>query len=61
MTVKRDQFDFEVGYLVKSPCKECLYRNNLPECSDECSVLDKVQVILSRGVSCTGKYPSALI
>jgi len=61
MTVKRDKFDFEIGYLVKSPCKECLYRNNLPECSDACSLLDKIQVILSKGISCTGKYPSTNI
>jgi len=59
MTVKRDKFDFEIGYLVKSPCKECLYRDNLPKCTDECSLLDRIQVILSRGVSCTGKFPAA--
>jgi hypothetical protein len=58
MTVKRDRFDFEIGYLVKSPCKECLYRDSLPKCSDECSLLDRIQVFLSRGVSCTGKSPS---
>jgi len=61
MTVKRDKFDFEIGYLVKSPCKECPYRESLPKCSSECTLLDRIQMILSRGISCTGKYPSANI
>lgn len=61
MTVKRDRFDFEIGYLVKSPCKECLYRDNLPKCSSDCSLLDRIQVMLSRGVSCSGKYTSVNI
>ena len=61
MSVKRDKFDFEIGYLVKSPCKECINRDNLPKCSNECSLLDRIQVILSRGVSCSGKFPSANI
>jgi hypothetical protein len=56
MTVLRNKFDFEIGYLVKSPCRECIYRENLPECSETCGILDKIQVILSKGVSCTGKY-----
>jgi len=57
MPVRRDKFDFEIGYLVKSPCKECLDRNNLPKCSDECGILDKVRLILSKGISCSGKHP----
>jgi len=59
MTVKRDKFDFDIGYLVKSPCKECPHSDNLPKCSDECGLIDRIQVVLSRGVSCTGKYHSA--
>ncbi len=58
MKVTKKIFDFEIGYLVKSPCKECLYRTNLPECADECGLLDRIQMILSRGISCTGKYHS---
>ena len=55
MTVKRDKFDFEIGYLIKSPCKECLSQKDLPQCADQCSLLDKIRILLSRGVSCTGK------
>ncbi|MGB9498242.1 MAG: hypothetical protein ACKVE4_00510 [Dissulfuribacterales bacterium] len=57
MTVRRDKFDFEIGYLMKSPCKECLYRNNLPQCSDQCNILDKIRIILSKGISCSRHIP----
>lgn len=57
MTVKRDKFDFEIGHLIKSPCRECIYRNHLPRCSDQCLLLDKIRIILCKGVSCTGKHP----
>ncbi len=53
----RDLFDFEIGYLAKSPCKECPYRADLPACIDECRLLDEIQVALARGVSSTGSHP----
>lgn len=56
MTIIRNKFDFEIGYLMKSPCRDCIHRENLPECSESCQVIDKIQVILAKGVSCTGKY-----
>ncbi len=56
MFIKRDKFDFEIGYLIKSPCKQCSNRKNLPHCSDSCTVLDKIRIILARGISCSGKY-----
>ena len=52
-TVYTYKFDFEVGYLVKSPCKECNKRENFPECIDDCSAIDKIQTILSKVRSCT--------
>jgi len=56
MFIKRDKFDFEIGYLIKSPCKKCMDRKKLPQCSDTCTLLDKIRIILAAGVSCTGKY-----
>jgi hypothetical protein len=56
MVIKRDKFDFEIGYLMKSPCRECPDQNNLPKCADVCVILDDIRTILSRGISCTGKY-----
>ncbi|MBS3809146.1 MAG: hypothetical protein KGY38_03190 [Desulfobacterales bacterium] len=56
MYIVRDIFDFETGWLAKSPCKECSRINELPECSDECRVLDQIRILLARGVSCTGNH-----
>ncbi len=49
--IKRDQFDFEIGYLTKSPCIECEYRNNMPECRETCRLLDEIRTLLARGIS----------
>lgn len=40
------RYDFEVGYLVKSPCRECENRPNLPECAETCPILDAIHEIL---------------
>ncbi|MBW2099446.1 MAG: hypothetical protein JRG68_01555 [Deltaproteobacteria bacterium] len=53
----RDKFDFEIGYLKRSPCKECKKREDFPACLDECNILDKIRVVLAKGISCTGKSP----
>ncbi|NQT10223.1 MAG: hypothetical protein HQ573_03525 [Desulfobacteraceae bacterium] len=45
------RFDFEIGYLVKSPCKECNKQNSFPECADTCKMLDEIHGILSEAVS----------
>ena len=50
-SVKRDLFDFEVGYLTKSPCLNCESRDNMPKCHDNCVILDKIQTTLARGIS----------
>jgi len=49
----RNKFDFEVGYLIKSPCRECKERKTFPICIDECNILDSIQNILAEGISCT--------
>ena len=51
-TIKRDLFDFEIGYLTKSPCLHCEFKEDLPKCHDKCPVLDKIQTTLARGISC---------
>ncbi|MCP3943279.1 MAG: hypothetical protein GY710_17585 [Desulfobacteraceae bacterium] len=50
-SIKRDLFDFEIGYLVKSPCLNCEDKNDLPKCHAQCVVLDKIQTTLARGIS----------
>jgi len=56
MPLKRDKFDFEIGYLTESPCRQCVYRKNLPNCADRCSLMDKIRLLLARGISCAGPY-----
>lgn len=51
MNILRDKFDFEIGYLTKSPCLTCKNRSELPVCHSECMVLDKIQTLLARGIS----------
>lgn len=53
MTVLRDRFDFDIGYLVKSPCRECPCRGEIPACVDACKLIDRVQRLLAAGISST--------
>jgi len=47
------RFDFEVGYLIKSPCKECEERKYFPNCIDDCDILDRIHENLINTISCT--------
>lgn len=49
--IKRDRFDFEIGYLTKSPCLNCENRSELPKCHAGCRTLDKIQTTLAQGIS----------
>lgn len=53
MTVYRYQHDFEVGILVKSPCKDCELKKELPRCMENCKLIDRVQALLAKTRSCT--------
>ncbi len=46
-------FDFEVGHLIKSPCKNCRHYGIFPRCVEACSLLDKIQDLLAMVVSST--------
>ncbi|HPA15974.1 MAG TPA: hypothetical protein PKV75_12000 [Desulfobacterales bacterium] len=52
------KFDFEIGYLIKSPCRDCQNRGDFPKCADDCKMLDRIQTILSEGMSCTRGFSS---
>jgi len=56
MPIKRDKFDFEIGHLAESPCRHCIYRKQLPDCADKCRLIDKIKIILAKGISCSGTY-----
>jgi hypothetical protein len=47
------RFDFEVGYLVNSPCRSCEQRDDFPGCDDKCETLEKIHSILRDSVSCS--------
>ena len=47
------RFDFDIGHLVKSPCRECRDRPRLPLCAGDCGLLDRIQTRLARGISTT--------
>lgn len=51
MTIERDKFDFDVGYLVKSPCNDCNDKEKFPKCSDTCDILDRIRAKLAKGIS----------
>ena len=53
MTIYRFKFDFEVGTLVKSPCRNCEDREKFPKCIDGCEHLDRIQTILAGTRSCS--------
>ncbi len=49
----RHRFDFEIGYLIKSPCRQCELRSALPRCAKTCALLERIQDRLSETVSCS--------
>jgi hypothetical protein len=54
----RHRFDFDIGYLVKSPCRECADRYRFPDCMDGCLSLDKIRTVLANSISCSRSYSS---
>jgi len=49
----RDKFDFDIGYLIQSPCRTCTRYEQFPECFRACPTLDRVQTLLAQGISST--------
>lgn len=52
----KKRFDFELGYLIESPCRSCVYRPNIPHCIDRCQILDRVQTTLAQSVVTTCRF-----
>ncbi len=48
---ENQNFDFDIGYLVKSPCRDCLTQGSLPDCIQGCEILDRIQTILADSIS----------
>jgi len=47
----KPKFDFEIGYLVKSPCRTCGKRDRFPACIDDCGPINAIQTTLAHGVA----------
>lgn len=54
--VRENRFDLDIGYITKSPCRECPTNNSLPECSSCCEVLAQLQELLVGTISCSKKF-----
>lgn len=52
----KTRFDFENGYLINSPCKQCNSRPHFPDCIQDCLTLDHIQKRLAYGVVTTHNY-----
>ena len=52
----KTRFDFENGYLINSPCKQCDHRPTFPNCVENCNTLDHIQKRLAYGVITTHNY-----
>ncbi|MGB5986860.1 MAG: hypothetical protein WBG37_16280 [Desulfobacterales bacterium] len=49
------RYDFELGYLVKSPCKESPTRPHFPKCINACKILDMLHEKMANTISCSRK------
>lgn len=48
-----NKFDLDIGYITKSPCRDCPSNYRLPECSSRCETLTQLQNLLVGGISCS--------
>jgi hypothetical protein len=53
------KFDYDIGYLVKSPCRNCGTYAKFPNCMDRCMLLDRVQTALSDSLSSVHNFSAA--
>ena len=47
------RFDFEIGYLIKSPCGGCEHYARFPGCAKTCGIIGQIQARLATSVSCS--------
>jgi hypothetical protein len=50
------RLDIDIGYIAKSPCRECPIKSNLPECSSCCETLAQLQELLVGSISCSKSF-----
>ena len=55
-SIRESRFDIDIGYITKSPCRECAIKSSLPECSGRCEILTQIQELLVGGISCSKNF-----
>ncbi len=55
----KHNFDFNIGHLVKSPCKACPTWEIFPDCMEDCEILDQIQTVLSDSISSANNYSAS--
>ncbi len=50
------KLECNVGYLSKSPCRDCRLKKKLPSCSDNCKIINELQTVLIDIISCSNNY-----
>lgn len=53
---KEYRLDIDIGYITKSPCRECPISSSLPECSSCCEMLTQLQELLVGSISCSKSF-----
>jgi hypothetical protein len=53
ISMRENKLDLDIGYLTKSPCRECDIKKNLPRCSNRCPILSRLQELLVDLISCS--------
>jgi hypothetical protein len=48
--------DIDIGYIKKSPCRECPNRSRLPECAENCNTISQLQKLLAGSISCSNTF-----
>ncbi|MBW2604451.1 MAG: hypothetical protein JRE28_09085 [Deltaproteobacteria bacterium] len=55
-SIRENRFDIDIGYITKSPCRECPIKSSLPECSSCCERLTQLQELLAGSISCSKNF-----
>ncbi len=55
-SANHNKFDFDIGHITRSPCRDCDLKNHLPDCSENCQKLHRLQTLLIGCVSCSNGF-----
>jgi len=50
------KLECDIGYVKKSPCRDCKLNHKLPDCTNKCQIINHLQTTLIDVVSCSNNY-----